>query len=279
MIHHYKNLKAFTLSEVLITLGIIGIVAVLTLSTVIQNIQNKQNIAKWKKEYSIISTAFNEVVADGVTICEAYRSSDGICISKDNNYIGTPTTEYYNGMMSKLKFLDYCGSSSIYPREKVCDYTNINNGEWWNKNGKYKWSGINGSATRTGYKALGDSLSSSNGINNYNFSSLALLLTDGAAVYFGALWDGPWIVVDVNNFTKGPNQFGRDVFVIRVISNIKKDKHYLAPAGSSAIYEISPSLDNESYGITGCSKDIGVQTSNNVYQVAGAGCSAKYLLE
>ena len=65
MEYRYFERKGFTFSEVLITLGIIGVVAVLTLTTVIPEIQNKQNIAKWKKEYSVINTAFNEVLADG----------------------------------------------------------------------------------------------------------------------------------------------------------------------------------------------------------------------
>ena len=69
MKHHYYKRHGFTLAEVLITLGVIGVVTVLTLTTVIPEIQNKENIAKWKKEYSVINTAFNEVLADWVTIC------------------------------------------------------------------------------------------------------------------------------------------------------------------------------------------------------------------
>ena len=84
---------------------------------------------------------------------------------------------------------------------------------------------------------------------------------------------------DVNNFQNGPNEFGRDVFVIHVSSDIKKNKHYLAPAGSDTLFEEMPNLNNPEYGITGCSKDIGSQTGNTVYGIAGSGCSAKYLLE
>ena len=272
---HSNNIRraAFTLAEVLITLGIIGIVAVMTLSTVISKIQNKQNIAKWKKEYSVINNAFNEVVADGVTICN--HTQYGHC--NGQSY----TDEFLEAIQTKLRVVDYCGSSSIFPREKVCDYTNFDNGEWWKKYGVYHWSGINGSATATGYKALGEPLSSDNIVNNYNFGNRALLLNDGAVIYFGTLWSGPWIVVDVNNFQKGPNEFGRDVFVIRVSSDIIKNKHFIAPAGSEQIFEDRDGnrLNNPSYGITGCSKDIGLQKSNTVYEVAGSGCSAKYLLE
>lgn len=57
MEHHYYKNKAFTLAEVLITLGIIGIVAALTLPSVITKYQKKQTVAQLKKAYSTISQA------------------------------------------------------------------------------------------------------------------------------------------------------------------------------------------------------------------------------
>ena len=48
---------AFTLAEVLITLGIIGIVAAMTIPTLIVNYQKKQTVSKLKQTYSIISQA------------------------------------------------------------------------------------------------------------------------------------------------------------------------------------------------------------------------------
>lgn len=48
---------AFTLSEILITLGIIGVVATLTLPITIKNYQNKQKTAVLKKTYSTLSQA------------------------------------------------------------------------------------------------------------------------------------------------------------------------------------------------------------------------------
>ena len=52
MKHHYKNTKAFTLAEVLITLGIIGVVAALTLPSVITNYQKQATATSVKKAYS-----------------------------------------------------------------------------------------------------------------------------------------------------------------------------------------------------------------------------------
>ena len=51
--------QAFTLAEVLITLGVIGIVAALTMPALIANYQKKQTITQLKKAYSILSQAIS----------------------------------------------------------------------------------------------------------------------------------------------------------------------------------------------------------------------------
>ena len=48
---------AFTLAEVLITLGIIGVVAAMTIPTLMQKYYEKQTVAKLKETYSILSQA------------------------------------------------------------------------------------------------------------------------------------------------------------------------------------------------------------------------------
>lgn len=55
--------QAFTLAEVLITLGIIGIVAAMTLPAVINKINMKHYIALLKEDYSILSQAHNSITA------------------------------------------------------------------------------------------------------------------------------------------------------------------------------------------------------------------------
>lgn len=49
--------KAFTLAEVLITLGIIGIVAAMTLPTIFNACQKRQYLARLKRSYSILNQA------------------------------------------------------------------------------------------------------------------------------------------------------------------------------------------------------------------------------
>ena len=59
---------AFTLAEVLITLGIIGIVAALTLPTVIQNYQKQVTITRLQKAYSILGQVAQKSIADNGAI-------------------------------------------------------------------------------------------------------------------------------------------------------------------------------------------------------------------
>lgn len=46
--------KAFTLAEILITLGIIGVVAAMTMPVLIENYKKKQTVTQLKKIYSAL---------------------------------------------------------------------------------------------------------------------------------------------------------------------------------------------------------------------------------
>ena len=62
---HFSLPKAaFTLAEVLITLGIIGVVAAITLPSLIQRNVEKQRVAQLKKAYSELSQAYNLAIAE-----------------------------------------------------------------------------------------------------------------------------------------------------------------------------------------------------------------------
>lgn len=73
----------------------------------------------------------------------------------------------------------------------------------------------------------------------------AVLLLDGSVIYFGGYATG-MISVDVNNFTKGPNVLGRDLFVVMVNDDWAK------PLGADGTFNVSAN------GPTcKCSKDFG----------------------
>ena len=64
-----KKNCAFTLSELLITLGIIGVVAAITIPSLITKINDRQNIVRWRKTYSVVNDAFKRVVERDVPVC------------------------------------------------------------------------------------------------------------------------------------------------------------------------------------------------------------------
>ena len=105
--HSLKRKFAFTLAEVLITLGVIGVVAVLTLPTLIANYKKQVIISKLNKVYSTISQAYIFAKSDNGELqdwkLENYTESD-----KDDEDI-----LYY--LLPYLKVLRFCGKS-----EKGC---------------------------------------------------------------------------------------------------------------------------------------------------------------
>ena len=102
-----KRKFAFTLAEVLITLGVIGVVAALTLPTLIANYKKQVIISKLNKVYSTISQAYIFAKSDNGELqdwkLENYTESD-----KDDEDI-----LYY--LLPYLKVLRFCGKS-----EKGC---------------------------------------------------------------------------------------------------------------------------------------------------------------
>src|SRR5574344_534598 len=59
-----RKKSAFTLAEVLITLGIIGVVAALTLPSLIENHNKKVWVTALQKNYSVIEQGFQKMMAD-----------------------------------------------------------------------------------------------------------------------------------------------------------------------------------------------------------------------
>ena len=74
----FKQFNAFTLAEVLITLGIIGIVAAMTMPTLIQNYKKQEYGAKLKKFNSVMEQAILSSKQDNGEVGEWNKASGDI---------------------------------------------------------------------------------------------------------------------------------------------------------------------------------------------------------
>ncbi len=85
--------RAFTLAEVLITLGIIGIVATLTIPTLVKDYQKKAYVSAFKKTHAELTEAFKRMRAvegvDYVTATALFnaRNDDSLWLGELNKYM------------------------------------------------------------------------------------------------------------------------------------------------------------------------------------------------
>ena len=92
---------AFTLAEVLITLGIIGIVAAMTIPTLISNYTKKETVSKLKQSYSILAQSITRAQVDNGDVSNwglayIYESSIGSLDQKEilTNFFNTYLKPY-----------------------------------------------------------------------------------------------------------------------------------------------------------------------------------------
>lgn len=132
-----KTNKAFTLAEVLITLGIIGIVAAMTIPTLMNNANDKKTVTALKKAYSALSQAYLMAVEENGPP-DSWGMTDGNEPSREilgNNLLKyMNTTEkcigttgcLYNG---PIKYLSGTSWENYYaqafPKARLADGTNF----------------------------------------------------------------------------------------------------------------------------------------------------------
>ena len=176
--------RAFTLAEVLITLGIIGVVAAMTMPTLITNYQKRATVAKLKRAYSVIKQAYlmsYDQVGDP-TADEAFAMGA-------NNYFKTYWAPYIKATLCKT--CQECGYSSNTP-----------------------WIAANGSAS--GFTPFSSNLRTS----FYTSDGFLFVIYVGTGWRYDDKAPLTYVIIDING-GKGPNQFGKDVFWFQRIANEK----------------------------------------------------------
>ncbi len=208
-----KTKFAFTLAEVLITLGVIGVVAAMTIPTLIANYQKMTTVNKLKQTYSQILHAMKLV------------SEDFGGGSLDN--WSCPGAEYYKSYgQSRCIYLTFekIAGATIYP--KVEDKNKV---MCYAEGHPYKeYTYVNGAKI-------------ANNAHVFSTHGASVSLPNGACVHWTALyWSaeaGGSIVIDIDGPYSGRNRMGRDVFVFRYgesnnqVNPIKASDIQLWPAG------------------------------------------------
>lgn len=170
-------LSGFTLSEVLITLGVIGVVAALTIPGLITKYQEIQYRVTYRKTYSSLNQLMRYLQEDDAIDLSLNSSvtGGGLQISSAIGQIFNYMSRYYNAKTTCLdKNVDKCW---------VCE-----KGEAGSlRNGGPDWLGC-------------------------NKSSYAFIDASGVAYYLYSLQEYP-LLIDVNG-SRSPNQLGRDRFVM-----------------------------------------------------------------
>lgn len=181
-----SRLKAFTLAEVLITLGIIGIVAEMTIPTLMNNVNEQVYVNSLKKAYTVYTQAFKTMSADNN--CTNDLACTGV-------FANTTTDATLGAEVKKyVKVLKDCAVA-----DTSCFASSI-----WQKYDGSVMEAFNTSTTAL-YKFItadGMSVLVQNTSNNCTSDSGSGKLDSSVCGL---------IVIDVNGLKK-PNKAGRDVF-------------------------------------------------------------------
>lgn len=214
MIKKNKNI-AFTLAEVLITLGIVGIVAAITIPTLMTKINEKVHRAQLQKVVSTLNQALKMVYNNTDTIYECYYRA------------GAPHT------ITECNLLDK-------ELEKVLKISHICENNAYKKGCIPKYKGndtilkeYNGNDYDLSFAGANCAAWFENNILN---NQKTIVLQDGTIIgqYFNNM--PLYIYVDVNG-AKGPNKWGYDLFFLDLYYNGTSQVYFRSWYGGCDFYE------------------------------------------
>lgn len=182
------NRQAFTLAEVLITLGIIGIVAAITLPALVANYKGNILKTQLQKSYSVIHNAL-----------QMMNNEQGM-IANASSY---PQRTFINTYKKYLLVAVNCNSDeceSRYEENEDGDSVMTNNS--------------------SNYKTFNNKK-----LKNYYLDDGQVILPDGSLIMVqneNTTLDGTILIsVDVNGIYKKPNRWGHDLFTFQIMDDGK----------------------------------------------------------
>lgn len=181
--------RAFTLAEVLITLAIIGIVAAMTIPVVMNGTNNSETVAKVKKYQSIFSQAVMKYETDNACLGDLSACGGAFSGNRDPVTAWGIFKPYFNVVKD-------CGTSTGCFNPGVT-YKNLNGTSAGILDNNAQFNKVV-MADGTLLALFDDTLNCANNLSTTNSGPLY-------NSFCGSLY------VDLNG-SKGPNQYGRDVF-------------------------------------------------------------------
>ena len=176
--------KAFTLAEVLITLGIIGVVSAMTLPALVNQTRGKELETGLKKAYSVIQNAVNQMNYDEGQVVNAANYGD--------------TGNFMEVFKKYFKLSKDCGKSS-------CESQEILENE---QLGSINYKSYTNIPIGTGLLDDGQTVT---------IDGMFFMIENNPQS------DKNWlfISVDVNGIHKKPNRWGHDLFTFQILDNGK----------------------------------------------------------
>lgn len=179
------NIKAFTMAEVLITLGIIGIVVAMTFPTLISKHEKYVLKNQFQKAYAVIQNVTLMLQANGINPYEEYV---GIKTERDETLIQKEIDDI-------IRFT--AGSINCNKHYYICAF------------------GVRYPEDRKRYKTL----------DGKNFAHIdadatpnsPIILADGTMIIVGGkIFEKARLYVDINGIKKGPNKLGYDLHTFKI---------------------------------------------------------------
>ena len=235
---------AFTLAEVLITLGIIGIVAAMTLPALIANHRNQELQTRFKKAYAVLWNVHMRMVGDYNGVYQNFITTD---LASDNS----------GAVENKYKYIE--AFKKYLTGGRFCTYED-------------SYLSCSNKSTPVTYKTY-------TGNKNAHLTAdviadRAIVTNDGMCFFFGSVrFRNARIYIDTNGTAGRPNRLGFDLFAFDIASNDKIISPQNIGGGTSDAYEDDEELGGSLGAVNACS----VNEKANMYN--GFGCMEYALID
>lgn len=216
--------NAFTLAEVLITLGIIGVVAAITIPTLVSKYQKQQYVTQLKKSYSQFNQVLKLMTADA-GCSQDLRCTGMFSEDKTAETFGAEIVKYFN----VAKDCGVAANGGCFSNDVAVNFDGTYRGNNMDVDGMYKFITADGTAFMIEHENQ-DCLDGSRTTSRLHYMDQ----------YCGQ------VIIDVNGPESKPNAFGRDIFIF-YITNGKGALLYPNSGQDSYIYWKDPDTGEQLY--------------------------------